>query len=247
MLPTVASNDAPTSSLIVVYDENHRVAEARRMRRSPNAVIVDTRIIARAPARFLRAGIGDGLSKTFEARQCAISGGMNFFDGRPTLAAQALADRCWEILRADAEAALAACEAGEPDEAMERVVEAAVLLSGLGFENGGLSLTHALLRGLTAEPELAGRLHGELVAYALLVQVELEEHPAEVLTDLRGFHRRIGLPCSLADLGRPEATEALGLRVAEAALGAAYARNFQRPLKASDVAQAILRVEEAAR
>jgi glycerol dehydrogenase len=246
VLPTIASNDAPTSSIYVVYDEAHRVVGARPMGRSPDLVLVDTEVIARAPARFLRAGIGDGLSKTFEARQCLRAGGANFFDGRPPEAALALADRGWEILRADAEAALAACGTGEPTPAFERVVEAAVLLSGLGFENGGLSLTHALLRGLSAEPSLARALHGELVAYGLLVQLTLERREAAFLDDLRGFLRRIGLPVSLRDLGEAAPSEALARRIAGPTLQAFYAGNFERPLAQADLAEAILEVGRTA-
>ncbi|MGM0584147.1 MAG: glycerol dehydrogenase [Pseudomonadota bacterium] len=246
VLPTIASNDAPTSALIVIYDDAHRVAEARRTPRNPDLVLVDTEIIANAPARFLRAGIADGLSKTFEARQCMQAGGRNFLDGAPPEAALALADRAWNILRADGEAALADVEARRVTDALERVVEAAVLLSGLGFENGGLSLTHALMRGLTAEPELASRLHGELVAYALLVQLTLEGRDPAFLADLRAFHARLGLPRSLADLGGPEPSEALGLRVGALTLEAPYARHFDRPLSPADIATAMAQVESAA-
>ncbi|MEM6904144.1 MAG: glycerol dehydrogenase [Pseudomonadota bacterium] len=245
ILPTIASNDAPTSTLIVIYDAAHRVAELRRMRRSPDVVLVDTAIIARAPAAFLRAGIADGLSKTFEARQCALAGGANFFGGGSTETAQALADTCYHILRDDAEAALTAVAAQTPDDALERVVEAAVLLSGLGFENGGLSMTHGLLRGLTAEEPLAGKLHGELVAYALLVQLTLEGRGADFMADIRNFYRRIGLPMRLTDLGNINMTQALGLRVGEATLQAPYASNFERSLTPQDFADAMAMVEAA--
>ena len=33
--------------------------------------------------------------------------------------------------------------------ALDRIVEASTLLSGLGFENGGLAVAHALHNGLT--------------------------------------------------------------------------------------------------
>lgn len=245
VVPTIASNDAPTSTVIVVYDDTHRIAEVRRTRRNPDTVLVDTAVIAAAPARFLRAGIGDGLSKTFEAHQCAAAGGQNFFGGRATLAALTLAERCYHVLRDDAEAALAAVERKTPDAALERVVEAAVLLSGLGFENGGLSLAHALQRGLAADARLAHVLHGELVAYALLVQLALERRPTDEIADLRAFYRRIGLPVRLADLGAPDVGDDLRRTMGELTMAAPYIGNFQRALSAHDIAAAIAEVEGA--
>ncbi len=67
IVPTIASTDAPTSSLSVVYDEDGAFKEYRFFGRNPDAVIVDTEVNARAPVRFLVAGMGNGLSTYFEA------------------------------------------------------------------------------------------------------------------------------------------------------------------------------------
>jgi len=83
VVPTVASNDAPTSRLVIVYTDDHVLKEVRLMPTNPDAVVVDTSIIARAPRRFFVAGIGDALSKKFEAEQCFNSGCMNFYKARP--------------------------------------------------------------------------------------------------------------------------------------------------------------------
>ncbi len=40
---------------------------------NPNMVIVDTKIVAGAPARLLAAGIGDALATWFEARACSVA------------------------------------------------------------------------------------------------------------------------------------------------------------------------------
>ena len=73
IVPTIASNDSPTSRLIVLYDDQHRVTRVDRLTRNPDIVLVDTSIIARAPARFFAAGLGDALSKKFEATQCHLA------------------------------------------------------------------------------------------------------------------------------------------------------------------------------
>ncbi|MBT4889666.1 MAG: iron-containing alcohol dehydrogenase [Rhodospirillales bacterium] len=63
--PSIASNDAPTSRLIVVYDDEHRITEVLKLPRNPDFVVVDTELISQAPPRFLIAGIGDAIAKKF--------------------------------------------------------------------------------------------------------------------------------------------------------------------------------------
>ena len=201
VVPTVASNDAPTSRLVIVYTDDHVLKEVRLMPTNPDAVVVDTSIIARAPRRFFVAGIGDALSKKFEAEQCFNSGGMNFYKARPAGLAVSIADQCYQVIRRDAISSLAAVDRREPDAAFENIVEATILLSGLGFESGGLSIAHSLTRGFSALPSLNGSLHGEQVAFGLLTQLCLEQRSADFLTDMVAFYRAVGLPTSLNDLG----------------------------------------------
>ncbi|CAN5409051.1 glycerol dehydrogenase [soil metagenome] len=201
VVPTVASNDAPTSRLVIVYTDDHVLKEVRLMPTNPDAVVVDTSIIARAPRRFFVAGIGDALSKKFEAEQCFNSGGMNFYKARPAGLAVSIADQCYQVIRREAVASLAAVDRKEPDAAFENVVEATILLSGLGFESGGLSIAHSLTRGFSAIPSLNSSLHGEQVAFGLLTQLCLEQRPESFLTDMVAFYQAIGLPTNLKDLG----------------------------------------------
>jgi len=64
----------------------------------------------------------------------------------------------------DSEAALAAVEADAVTPSLDRVVEAVVLLSGLGFESGGLVTPHVLEKGLARLPG-CDTMHGERVAF----------------------------------------------------------------------------------
>ena len=63
--------DAPCSAVAVIHDENGRAVEIRGVRRNPDLVLVDTEIVANAPAHYLTAGIGDALATYFEARAYA--------------------------------------------------------------------------------------------------------------------------------------------------------------------------------
>lgn len=165
IMPSAASNDAPTSRLVAIYEE-HVFKHSRVLARNPDLVLVDTSILAEAPRRLLVAGIGDALSKKFEV-DCSVANSVpNTFGMQSLLLSRTLADRCYELIRIHAISAIGECEAQRPGEHFERLVEACVLYSGLAFEGGGLSLAHGLLRGLTCMPETERFLHGELVPMA---------------------------------------------------------------------------------
>ena len=201
IVPTIASNDSPTSRVAVVYDAAHVLQEVRSMQSNPDLVLVDTEVLVQAPERFFVSGVGDALSKKFEAAQCFASGGNNFYAARPTLVAQAIADACYDVIRSSAEPALQAVRARTVSDAFERTVEATILLSGLAFENGGLSVAHSVTRGFAVVPGVAQALHGEQVAFGLLAQLVLEKRPAAFIDDLVEFYGRVGLPRSLTELG----------------------------------------------
>lgn len=200
-VPTIASNDAPTSATYAVYDDHHTMIATDRMVRNPYAVVVDTALIARAPARFLRWGIGDALTKKFEADGCWAGRGNTPYGTRPLRTGRAIAEAGYQTLRAHAAAALAAVERNEVTEDVEATVEACILMSGLGFENGGLSMAHALTRGIVKARDARNAPHGEQVAYGVIVQLAVERRSDAEIVDLVGFNRSIGLPVRLSDLG----------------------------------------------
>ena len=240
-VPTVASNDAPTSKNYVLYDEHHRLLAVEHMRFNPAAVVVDTRIIAAAPRHFFLAGIGDAVSKKFEAEQCLLAGGRNMYGAHSTLTAQAIAQACLATLLADGEAALQAAGTSKPTPAFERVVEAMILMSGLGFESGGLSIAHALTRGLPHLPGVALALHGLQVAVGLLIQLDLEAREDGSLAMLRDWYARMGLPTTLRALGADSPTEEQFATAARLTLEARHTANFQKALDQAAMVDALKR------
>ena len=248
IVPTIASNDSPTSRLIVLYDDTHRVAGVEVMARNPDAVLVDTSIVARAPARFFAAGLGDALSKKFESEQCHLSGGNNFF-GTPSLPiARLLARQCYDTIIEYGEAALTrVTDTQTPDETVERVVEATVLLSGVGFESGGLSLAHALTRGFTAHPAMAHMMHGELVAFGAIVQLVAEARPDQEIENHARFVDTLGLPICWADLGSPEISAPEIDEIAYLTCAAPYIGNLQPKADPTRVAWALARADAIGR
>jgi glycerol dehydrogenase len=201
--PTVASSDAPCSALSVIYTEDGVFQEYRFYRKNPDLVLVDTQVIAQAPPRLLTAGMGDALATWFEAKTCVAGSVRNMRGGGSTASALTLAELCYRTLLADGAAALQAVSTQVVTPALERLVEANTLLSGLGFESSGLAAAHAVHNGLTAAPETHAYFHGEKVAFGLLVQLVLEGAPRSIFDEVLGFSSQVGLPITLADIGLP--------------------------------------------
>lgn len=216
-VPTIASTDAPCSSLSVVYNDKGEFVEYRFYRSNPNLVLVDTGIIAKAPVRFLVAGMGDALSTYFEARSCERAFANNIPGGKSTKLAVTAAKLCYDTLMEDSIKAIAACEAGVVTQALENIIEANTLLSGLGFESSGLAAAHAIHNGLTALEEAHHCWHGEKVAFGTLVHLVLENAPEEEIEEVLDYCDAVGLPTCLGDLGVEEVTYEKVLAVAKLA------------------------------
>ncbi|WDZ79101.1 glycerol dehydrogenase (plasmid) [Ensifer adhaerens] len=242
-LPTVASNDAPTSKNYVLYDEQEMLVEVRHLARNPDFVVVDTELLAGAPKFMFAAGLGDALSKKAEAAACANGRGLTMFRARPTQLAGTIAALCYDTLIEYGMAAYDAAGSGNPTEEFEAAVEAMILMAGLGFESGGLSVPHALTRGLPRIPGVARRPHGFQVAYGLAVHHQLMVEPMSPALD--DLYRHVGLPRNLASLaGHPIERQHLST-VAEASIAVPHMLNFPHPVTIDDLVAAMVAVEAA--
>jgi glycerol dehydrogenase len=165
IVPTIASTDAPTSALSVVYDEDGAFKEYRFFERNPDAI-----------ARL-----------------------------------------CYDTLLEHGLAARLACEQDAVTPAFEKVVEANTLLSGLGFESGGLAAAHSVHNGLTVLEGTHHYWHGEKVAFGVISMLMLEDRPADVVEEVVDFCLEVGLPVALEDIGLDGVGREELERVAEAA------------------------------
>jgi glycerol dehydrogenase len=243
---TIAATDAAASRGIVVHDETGAVTGVEQLQRSPACVLVDTALIAAAPSRYLRAGIGDALSKRVELDTCRRQGVRSKQGTRALLSAFAMADECHRLIRRHGAAAFAAVERHEVTEDVEAVVEAVLLQSCMAFENGGLSVTHAVAHALAGEPAARDALHGEHVAYATLVEMALEGWPEAEIRELAGFLRSLRLPTSLAELGLPAPGEAALRALADASCGFPHLAARRRPVDPASLVAAIRLTERHA-
>ena len=198
--PTIASSDAPCSAVSVVYSEAGAVEDVIFMPTNPDLIVVDSGVIAKSPRRMTAAGMGDAMATFFEARACIEMGSKNCVGGGVTTLAEGIARLCYETLMSDGLAALEDIDQGICSEHVEKVIEANTLLSGLGFESGGLSCAHAVHNGLTVLEETHHMQHGEKVNFGTLVQLVIEKDQ-EYLDKVLPWMVQAGLPVTLEQLG----------------------------------------------
>lgn len=217
IVPTLASTDAPCSALSVIYTSDGAFKRYLFLPHNPDLVLVDTEIIASAPVRFLRSGMGDALSTWFEAESChrTVSGNMTGDAGSMT--ALALSKLCYDTLLEYGQAAMASCEAHAVTPALDHIVEANTLLSGLGFESGGLAACHSIHNGLTVLKETHSSFHGEKVAFGVLATLFLTDRPWKIINEVYSFCLSIGLPVTFDEIGLKDVSDEAILRVGVAA------------------------------
>lgn len=226
VVPTLASTDAPCSALSVVYSPGGVMEAVEFFPDSPSLVAVDSRVVAESPPRMLAAGMGDALATWYEARACQTNpAARSCIGARPTMTAGALGELCARTLYEHGPEALASARRREVTEALERVVEANTLLSGVGFESGGIAAAHCIASALTSIDAVRENfLHGEMVAIGLLAQLQLEGDEDEARR-ATVFCASVGLPAHLGQLGLdPADADALGT-VADGAMAIDFVHN----------------------
>lgn len=203
LIPTLASTCAACTPLSVIYTEGGEFETYTVFPRSTYLVLVEPELLLQSPPVYLRAGIGDTLAKWYEAR--------SIIEKLPSLAvpvnfAYVAAKSCRDVLLEDGEKALS--DQGEQNlsEAFIRVIETNLLtgamVGGFGDQYGRVAAAHAIHNALTFIDETHSYLHGEKVAYGVLVQLALEGNWEEA-EKLLPYYEVVGLPISLTSLGIP--------------------------------------------
>ncbi|MBN1924283.1 MAG: glycerol dehydrogenase [Prolixibacteraceae bacterium] len=199
--PTIASTDAPCSGVAIIYSEDGVFDSVYYTRLNPPVVLVDTSVIANAPARFLVAGMGDAMATWFEARSCYQSHSLNVCGGYSTLTGLNLAKLCFDTLLQYGPAAKLHCEQNRVTPELSHIVEANTLLSGIGFESSGLAAAHAIHNGLSALTETHSFYHGEKVAFGVVTGLHLTGASPEEMETVYSFFEKVGLPTCFSDIG----------------------------------------------
>lgn len=244
-LPTIASNDAPTSAATVYYTDDGVLDGWDVWPRNPDLVLVDTQIIANAPIRWLVSGIGDALATWFEAEAAYKGRRLAFSGGVPTMTAMALARLCYDTLLEYGVEAKQDAENRVVTPALENVIEANTLLSGLGWESGGLATAHTLGNGLTILECTHHYSHGEKVSFGLATQLCLDgDITPEERLKVFDFMVTIGLPVTFEEIGMGEVTPTELMEVAEQLSGPGQLlHNHVFPITAFDLYSAMVKAD----
>lgn len=201
-VPTIAATCAAVTALSVVYRPDGSFERFYYYDRPADHAIIDTNIIAKAPSIYLRAGMGDTLAKYYEPTFSARND-MSGLD-HSTALALTIAKMCIDPIFTYGEQAMADCAAKTASFALEQAVLAVIVSTGLVSilvkDCYNCAMAHALFYGLALLPQFEqNNLHGDAVAYGILVQLMVDQNPAEAKR-LRQLLLNLGCPTCLADL-----------------------------------------------
>lgn len=246
IVPTTASTDAPTSALSVIYSDEGVFEGYKFYDKNPDLVLVDSKIVIGAPPKFFASGIADAMATLVEASATVRRNGDTMAGGKPTLASQAIAEKAEETLFLYGIEAYEAAKDGLVTPAVEKVIEANTLLSGLGFENGGLAGAHAIHNGFTAlHGDIHNLTHGEKVAYGTLVQLVLEGRPGNEIAEYVDFYEALEMPTTLAAMHLTDVSFEDLVEVGKLATGEGETlKNLDPEITPEQVAEAILAVDK---
>ena len=206
-IPTSGATCAAWTALSNIYTNQGAFQYDVPLSRCPELLILDYDLIKTAPKRTLVAGIGDAIAKWYEA---SVSSGQS--KATLTIAAVQQARVLRDILLQKSVSALDNIGGEDWREVVNATVLLAGVIGGLGGANCRTVAAHAVHNGLTHIPAAHDALHGEKVAYGILVQLRLEEmlQGNQLATTSRQqllkFYEKIGLPKSLEDLGLSQVT-----------------------------------------
>ncbi|WP_438824204.1 iron-containing alcohol dehydrogenase family protein [Bacillus sp. JJ1562] len=246
LIPTLASNCAPWTPISVIYDERGAFIRYDIYPNNASLVLIEPKIIVKAPIEMLIAGIGDTLAKWYEAdvQMSKIKD-----KSVPVLISHFSARQCKDLLVNHAEAAIDAAKNGVLNADFIKVVETIIALGGMvggfGDHYGRIAGAHSIHNGLTVLEETHSALHGEKVAYGILVQLILENKLDEI-KELLPLYKKLGLPVSIKDLGVTDVLDESINRVAEKSTIPGESIHVMPigTITAADVSEAINKLEQ---
>jgi len=194
-IPTSAATCAAWTALSNIYSEAGAFQYDVALDRCPDLLILDYGLVGSASQRTLIAGIGDAIAKWYEASVSSANSTETM-----TIAAVQQARILRDILFQKSVTALENPQSSEWCQVVDATVLLAGVIGGIGGANCRTVAAHAVHNGLTHIPSAHHALHGEKVAYGILVQLRLEEMlqsnqlAISARKQLLDFYQQIGLP-----------------------------------------------------
>ena len=206
-VPLSAATCAGWTALSNIYSVDGAFERDVVLKRCPDLLVFDHRLVRQAPPRTLASGVADALAKWYEASVSSADSG----DGLVQQAVQ-MARVLRDQLLIDSPMALQDNSSAAWVRTAEACALTAGVMGGLGGARCRTVAAHAVHNGLTQLQACHHVLHGEKVGFGILVQLRLEERlggnrlAAQAHRQLLPLLRELGLPVCLDDLGLAQAS-----------------------------------------
>lgn len=197
-IPTIASTCAATSSLSVVYKDTHEYETLHFLKKSPYKAYLDLKILLAAPKKYLWAGIGDTLAKYYEMVFKQTGEKIENFS---TSLGTNICYMCKDSILRNGESSLKTeIISNEFKDIVGTIIISTGMVSNLiDFKYNG-ALAHGIFNALTTIKSIEEEhLHGEVVAFGILVQLLIENKENDY-GELIKFYEKINLPISIWQL-----------------------------------------------
>lgn len=164
-VPTIAATCACWARVSILYTDEGDFDRIFRNTHSPAAIVADTDMIAKAPVRYLKAGMADTLAKWYEPYYTAAIDNVIARHG---------AELAKDLILRKAPAVIREAGKGSASEDMIDIVDAILYLAGfvgsfVGEKAFG-GMAHPFYDASRHIPAVRKKLHGEVVAYGLILQ-----------------------------------------------------------------------------
>ncbi len=204
LIPTLASNCAPWSTLSVHYKPNHEHINHYIYDHGTDLMLMNPKVIMNSPIDYFVAGIGDTLAKFYESELMFDSAEKEGKMNTQLMISQQMDIDCRDILLNNSVQAVDDMQHQRHTKAWQDVAEAIIVTAGTvggwGDVYGRATAAHSVHDALTIFPETEKFLHGTKVSYGILVQLAFE-HKDDELKELLELYPKLNLPRKLEDLG----------------------------------------------
>lgn len=175
-VPTIAATCAPWAAVSIIYTEEGDFKRFQFNSRAPEVILADTEIIAAAPIRYIKSGIVDTFAKWYEPRY-------DTFDTYVTHISRTTSKLAYDFLSQEGVGVVENLEKGIVDEKTIKTIDAIIFLAGnIGSFIGGEAFSgyaHPFYHSSRRFPSTQVRMHGELVAFGLVLQGVYEKKPED--------------------------------------------------------------------
>lgn len=198
--PTIASTCAATTALSVIYNEEGKFDRFEFFKRPAHHSFIELGLIAEAPVKYLRAGMGDTIGKYFE---CHLASRNDHLEHR-SLLGRTISNNCYFPVIEHGVKAYEDCMQHQVSYDLEQVVLANIVTTGmvsvLVVDDYNCAIAHSVCYGLGILEGFEEKyLHGDVVAYGVLVQLVIDKKWVE-LKAVKAFMQHLKMPTTLKEM-----------------------------------------------